>query len=478
MSLVTYAPLISPFVDAFTLGITAVSAYYMYRQKTTAYQNVRSTLLAVYVSSCLLVLFEFVRINLSDKGLMTLYTDGSTSLVLLNAWLLTVAAIATYLRPSGPGYRRLFGEISKNAFHILLFAGFTLLVIFADIYLILFQPYQIRQISNLWGVTVFSTSFFPQYITILFAIMLMYLLYPTPLLVLAAKKVSNRAIRRSLIILAACWAAIALDLLVFDGYVWTVGIDANDVMYLVFASIFSITAVIFRNASTLAGFFEISKSTSANEEIAVEAKVGGKNSKLSSAVKTVTPYPFSKRAGMGNSFLKGNVFLMEVDPSSTYEESVKDFAMELLSANDIVFAFTSKGSPVYKALSQVTDVRFYLMSSDVSYPKPTGQPHEVLVPQHDHAVLLDLMNKTLGSTEGSGVGIIFDNVSDIILSSGFENCYKFLKQANQIISEPRVTALFLMTQDAHDEKVVRIIKSLFSSHLTNEIAGLKITRKA
>jgi len=92
--------------------------------------------------------------------------------------------------------------------------------------------------------------------------------------------------------------------------------------------------------------------------------------------------------------------------------------------------------------------------------------------------LLDLMNKTLGSTEGSGVGIIFDNVSDIILSSGFENCYKFLKQANQIISEPRVTALFLMTQDAHDEKVVRIIKSLFSSHLTNEIAGLKITRKA
>jgi hypothetical protein len=461
----SYAPLISPAIDLFALAITAVSGYYMYRQKTTSYQNVRVTLLSVYVVACILVLFELFRIGIISKSqtissipLMDIYTVGSTSLVLLNAWLLTVAAVGTYLRPKAPQFRKIIYEIYNHVDHSILFSAFTAVVVFSGISLFVFRPYTIpsQGIQNLWGVTVFSTNFYATYLITLLVVLLLFLFYPTPMLILAARKVANKAIKRGLIILAACWAAIALDFLIFDGYVWSVvQIDANDIMYLVFASIFSVTAVIFRNASTLAGFFE------ARQE----------------STKVPESHPFSGRLGMENNFLQGKTFLLEIDPSTPYETAVKEFALENISNKSIVFAFTTKGNPVYRTLSEGIDVKFYLMSADVSYPKPTGMPNEVLVPQSDVAVILHLINQTMTSTEGNGIALIFDNVSDLILSSGFENTYKFLKQANQVLSEPRVTSIFLMTKNAHEEREVLLVKSLFANHISVDGTGLHITRK-
>ncbi len=440
----------------FALMITIISGYYLYRQKTTSYQSVRTILLFVYVLASLLVVFEFVRINLVAQNLMPFYTVGSTSLVLLSALLLVVAAIATYVRPQGATFRQQFQDIlrhhTRHAIGLLVFA---LLTIFADAYLIFSSPYTSVPLFNLWGVKVYSTNFSFQYILILFVILISFLAYPTPLLILAARKVSNRAIKRSLIILAACWAGIGLDFLIFDGYLWTAGIDANDVMYLVFSNVFSVTAIIFRKASTLAGFFE---------------------SKQDSLTVSVS-YPFSKQLGVESSYLQGKSFLLEVNPSVSYEKTVRDFAQEFLSTKSFVFVFTSRGSPVYKSLSQVPDIKFYIVTTDVSYPRPTDKLNEILAPQHDSAVLLDLLNKTIKSTAGTGLALIFDNISDMILSSGFENCYKFIRHANEIMGEPRITSLFLITHGAHDEKVVNIIKSLFSNHLVNETSGLKITRQ-
>lgn len=455
-----YAPLISPVIDIFALAITAFSGYYMYRQKTTSYQNVRVTLLGVYVLAGVLVLFELFRIGISQLPspnplLMAFYTVGSTGLVLLNAWLLAVAAVGTYLRPKSAKFRHILSEVYKHVGHSLAFTAFTAAVVFAGISLVLFTPYSIRTIDNLWGIPVLSTNFQYTYLVTLLVVLLFFLFYPTPLLILAARKVSNRAIKRGLIILSACWAAIALDFLVFDGFVWSAGVDANDVMYLVFASIFSVTAVIFRNASTLAGFFEARQETT----------------------KVPESHPFTGRMQMPDTFLAGRNFLVEIDPSTPYEEIVKEFVLENISTKSIVFAFTTKGSPVYRALSEGTDVKFYMMSADVSYPKPTGMPNEVLVPQNDVAVILHLISQTMGSTEGSGVALVFDNVSDLILSSGFENSYKFLKQANQVLSEPRVTSIFLMTKNAHEEREVLLVKSLFANHLSVDATGLHVTRK-
>ena len=170
--------------------------------------------------------------------------------------------------------------------------------------------------------------------------------------------------------------------------------------------------------------------------------------------------------------------LLEVDSSLAYEQVVVDFAVELSSNNLPVYAFTSKGSPVYNALNRVPGVRFYILSGKVSYPRPDDQPYQILVPNNDHAVLLDLLDKTIASNSATGAAIIFDSVSDMVILTGVESAYKFLKQANESMGGNKVASIFLMTAGAHEERVVNVLRGLFPNILVYDSSGLRMTRTA
>jgi hypothetical protein len=187
---------------------------------------------------------------------------------------------------------------------------------------------------------------------------------------------------------------------------------------------------------------------------------------------------FSKQIGEDPSFLRGKSFLLEIDPSSPYEKAVADFAQELSSNGCIVYVFTHRSSPVYKLLSNDRLLRFLISSSFVSYPKQTDQQNEMLIPQNDFAIYLDLISKTIGSSRGGCVVFILDSVSDMLVSSGFEATYKFLKSSNEILAGVDVTSLFLATRGIHDAKIIATIRSLFSYHLVGGSGGsIKLTRK-
>jgi len=174
----------------------------------------------------------------------------------------------------------------------------------------------------------------------------------------------------------------------------------------------------------------------------------------------------------------GKEYLMESDPSSNFEEPIKDFANELGSKQFVVFAFTAGGSPVHNALSGLANVRFFTMTRKVSYPKPGDRPDEVLVPTSDQSVLLNVLDKAISSNPDLKFGVVFDSVTDLILSSGLEMTYKFLKQANEMLSSNKVTAIFLLTFGAHNEREVNVIKSLFGNILTYGAGQLGAQKKA
>ena len=159
----------------------------------------------------------------------------------------------------------------------------------------------------------------------------------------------------------------------------------------------------------------------------------------------------------------GRVFLVEVDSSSKFEEPIKDFANELGSTQRILFAFTASGSPVYNSLLGLPNVRFFTMTRKVSYPKPGDIPEEVLVPSADQSVLLNVLDKAITSNPDLKFGVVFDSVSDLILTSGLEVTYKFLKQANEMLNSSKITAVFILTGGAHSDREVNVVKSLFSN---------------
>lgn len=169
--------------------------------------------------------------------------------------------------------------------------------------------------------------------------------------------------------------------------------------------------------------------------------------------------------------------LLEADPSVNYERAVKEFALEMTASGRRVFAFTSKGSPVYLLLKDVPGVRFFILSES-SYPKSSAGSTEVMVPRSDYSVLLNVMDGAVTTDPAQPKAVVFDNISSLILESGFQDSYKFLRQMNEILSRGDVISIFLVLSKAHDEKMMNLIKNLYSGHLAFDATGLHTKKQS
>jgi hypothetical protein len=458
MAVPYYLPIITAVYLA-TLSITAFSAYNVYKQRTTGFRYIRNLLLGVHIFYGAIIVLEMLRTYIATQEYMTVYTIGNTSLVLADVALLTFAAITIYVRPSGTSYKDLFRQLltfNLNNLIFILFLGYT---IFVDLYLVIVRPFviEIGQVEDILGGTPPITVFLNSYLLMLLLVLILFIAYPSTLLVLARRKVSDPSVKRALILLPIAWSGIGLELLIFNGYLLTIGIDATAFGYLIGALAFSVSATVFRRATMLVGFFE------------------------SKPVTTGAPitFPFSNRLGRKTIHLKNTNFLLEVDPITNFEQLMEDFANETIGKGYTLFTFTSKGNPVYKVLANNPNfdekIKFFILSDRVSYPKATEQEQEILVPLHNQPVLLDILDKTLKSTS-TGICMIFDSVSDLILSMGFQKCYQFLKLANEIIGDSEIVSVFLITQAGHDENTMAMIKTLFANQLSFEPSGLKIIK--
>ncbi len=176
------------------------------------------------------------------------------------------------------------------------------------------------------------------------------------------------------------------------------------------------------------------------------------------------------------SYYKG-AMLLEADPSANYERAVREFALEMVSSGRLVFAFTSRGSPVYLLLKDIPGLRFFILSES-SYPKQAAGSLEVMVPRSDYSVLLNVMDEAVTRSPEKPKAMVFDNVSSLILDAGFQECYKFLRQVNEILSHGDVVSEFLVLSKAHDEKTMNLIKNLYSGHLTYDATGLHVMKRS
>jgi hypothetical protein len=451
-----FAYLLYPLVHIITLEITGLTAYFIYRQKMTAYQYAKGLLLAVHVLFAGVLVFEFVRTSLLSMSFITLYTNGGTTLVLADVVLLTLLALNVYVVPSGLGNKSIPRLFWERKVHLVLFTGYTALIVYADLYLLLKQPFTSSEVPSVTSAIVPIPVFTPYFLLLLFVILVIFLLYPSSMLYLASRKVKDASVSRVLRILPVVWGGIGIDLLFFNGYLLSHNIDATPFGYLIASVAFGISALVFRRASLLTAFFK----------------------PVSPSGKIEAGFPFTDRLGVDNSFLDRRTLLLETDPSVAYEQVTMDFARQGLSNGNLVYVFTSKGSPIYHALRSVNGLRFYILTPKVSYPKPEeNEPSQILVPSDHSALLLDLVDKTVAAAEApTRVMIIFDSISDMILSTGFEETYKFVKQMNEATGNGRTTTMYLMTLGAHDEKVVSFMRSLFPTQLIEDAQGLRISR--
>lgn len=451
------SPQLVPAIQLVTMAITVVSAFFVSRQQARTYGNTRNFLVLVHAFFLGVVVLEFLRNYLSSPSYVNVYTEGATTFILADVVLLTLVAASFYYRESASGGGSPLRGILQRRTHALAFAAFMAYIAFVEGYLLITTPFDAAQITNIAGVTLYDAVFSPYYIDLLFVVLIVFMVYPSVQLILSRKRTADKGVRRALLILPICWSAIGLEFLIFNGYLLIIGIDASSVGYLIGAAVFLVTARIFRQATTFAALFATTTTTVA---VAAPRRTG-----------------FSAAAGFPEGF-QGRLFLLETSSSTNYEGSVLDFVQEMTSAGSSAFVFTSKGSPVYNAVRKKPGVRVYTFSSSVSYPNETEDPDEILVPAVDPPILLDVLNKIVTINPGAKITVVYDSLSDLVLSIGLQESYKFVRQANGILNRTNVAAMFLMTLGAHEEQTVNLVKSLFPNHLLVDEQGLRTTRKA
>jgi hypothetical protein len=460
--------LLIPSIHIITLLITATSAIYVYRQKTTEYPQVRNLLVMVHLFYMGIVSLEFVRtfvpappsppIPAVTVFFLSVYTISNTTFVLADVFLLTLVAVAIYYRPNGRRITDILREVGKHQVGATLLMIYGIYIAIAEGYLLAVpSSFQAQIIPTLVGSNEVATQFNPLYLDMLLGILLVFIVYPSGLVILARRRTADSQVKRAFAILPIAWIGIGIDLLVFNGYLLNQGIDASAVGYLFAAAAFAATAATFRRATMLSAFFQPGVATAG----------------IAPPVST-----FSGRLGLGSEATVGKVYLLEVDPSTNFEEPIKDLANELGADQRVLFAFTAGGSPIHNALAGKANVRFFTMTRKVSYPKPGERPDEILVPSTDQSVLLNVLDKAITTNPDLKFGVLFDSVSDLILSSGLEVTYKFLKQANEMLSTHGITAVFLMTAGAHSEREVNIVKSLYSNILIFQGGQFTIQKRA
>jgi hypothetical protein len=456
--------LLIPSAHVATLVITGLSALYVRRQKTTEYVQVRNLLVIVHLFYMGVVSLELLRYFVSNETYLTVYTVTGTNLVLVDVFLLTLVALALFYKSGGKALLDVVGEVMRHRTQATLMIAYGVYILIAGGDLAIGRPFSSQYVPNIVGALEglksncksgccnpsqfgfqCATLFKPVYLDLLLGVLLIFMCYPTTLLLLARSRSTDHEVRNAYTILPIAWVAIGLDLLYFNGYLLNQGIDASAVGYLGAAAAFAVTAATFRRATLLSAFFQ------ADTLVTTTAVAPSKS--------------FSSQLGVETDKLLGKEFLLEADPSVKYEESIRDLAMELGARQYLLFAFTSKGSPVYNSLSGLENVRFFTMTTKVSYPRPGDLPTEVLVPSNDQSVLLNVLDKAITTNPNLKFGVVFDSITDLILSSGLETTYKFLKQANEMTSSHAVTAVFLMTAGAHNEREVSVMKSLFSNQI-------------
>jgi hypothetical protein len=456
------------FVEALTLVVTIISGYYMYRQGTTSYSDARNLIVSVHAFFGATIALEIARTIFGNVLALELYVVLGTIFILLCVELLTILAWSVYLPIHKTGIHNLLSAIYRNSLHFLTFVIGTTYIGFVIVYLVVASPFTFENTPAL------TNQFKPIFLALLFIVLIMFMTYPTALFVGARRRTTLPKVKTALTLLPIAWIGIGLDLLVFNALPNPGGIDLLPIGYLIAALGLAATSTIFRRASLLAGFFESKKRDYEEGKIPI---VQARSSKASSSSPASSSRPFSKQLGLGEDTFSGRKFLLEVDSSSSYERAVNDFATELTNLDYSVFAFTTRGSPIYNSL-KTGQSRFYLLSTTVSYTTVSAIPTEVLVPQSDPAVLLDAIQKTIETDSITPIGLVFDSISDFIMLLGLETTYKFLKKTLEAIDSDRITALFLMTAGAHEERQKNLIKSLFSNQLGFGPSGFTTSRLA
>jgi hypothetical protein len=184
---------------------------------------------------------------------------------------------------------------------------------------------------------------------------------------------------------------------------------------------------------------------------------------------------FSKILGLDHWQMVGRKILFEFDPASNYEKVVHEFITEAVANIEPIVVFTRRSSAIHSSLGEQKAVSFFCLTQRVSVPRELSE-REMLLPSSDTCLMLNVFDKILKAYPEDVINIVFDNLSDLVLSIGFEKTYHFMRRAAEMLASPRVTAIFLVNPFAHGPEVASSLRGLFGNQISFGKDGIQAVK--
>jgi len=185
---------------------------------------------------------------------------------------------------------------------------------------------------------------------------------------------------------------------------------------------------------------------------------------------------FSRMIGLHHEQLLGRKILLEFDPASNYEKVVDSLMRESMANVEPIFVLTSRTNPIHTHLAEHPAAKFIFLSTSASTPELKSE-NEVILPATDTALILQVLSEVLEKfTAPVNVTLVFDKLSELIHLMGFSKAYGFLLDVLYMLSQTKITTIFLLNKKAHEPQVISQIRSLFHNLLTNDKEGLKVLK--
>jgi hypothetical protein len=163
---------------------------------------------------------------------------------------------------------------------------------------------------------------------------------------------------------------------------------------------------------------------------------------------------FSGAFGLSHEKLLHEKILVEYDPRFMYEALVSQ-AIEEISANtERCVVFTRRGSAIHRVAAAIENCEVVILATP-------GAQNAASVPFNDITRIINATGKAMESELETW--ILFDNLSDLVFSTSFEQAYVFTRHATDVISSKNGSAQFLLNKTAHNQETRSAFESLFST---------------
>ena len=174
--------------------------------------------------------------------------------------------------------------------------------------------------------------------------------------------------------------------------------------------------------------------------------------KIRSHIESSRVMRFSKALGIEHSQLVGKSILIEFDSSMPYERAIRDFILEERAHAKTPVVITHLSSAIHNSLKDEEGVEL------IQFTIPL------------------VLSRILDQYEDKELCFVFDSLSDLILSTGFQSSYNFVRDTLPRLSRVNATSLFLISPNSHALTEVQSIRNLFRDQLIFDEEGLKKIR--